>query len=461
MDYVTKWCGHAHASRPIVGAGGWALAAFLAFGAGWGPAYAQAPSASQVLDSLVARALAANPQLAAASARVAAANARIGPAGARPDPMLMAGVQNFPIADPGFADFMTMRMVGVEQTVPYRGKLAARTNAARAYARAEELRAEAERRRIIREVHEAFSDLVEARLLLSNMEHQQRLLSGLLPAADGQYASGTSDLRGALLVRQEAAAIAADAATVSEDARAALARLNAALDQRSNAQLLETGFPAGVLRMAGADSTSQAPIVPMALGERVPGSGLLTDETLQLRAVEHNAALRAHAATIDAQAAELTWARRAHLPDVTVGLSYAHRSGFTDMVTATVSVPLAIQRSRVQDAQVAEAQAELVAREAEHNAGANAVRAGVARLVAEIERERTQIALLRGAMLPLNRAAAEAAVAGFSAGRAELAVVLAAYRTQFRSEYQVIRAVGNVARALAALEELVGTEVTQ
>src|SRR5688572_27635510 len=73
------------------------------------------------LDSVVRLATETSPAVRAALARVEAARARIGAAGARPDPMLMAGVQNFPVSEPGFRDFMTMKMVGLEQTLPYPG----------------------------------------------------------------------------------------------------------------------------------------------------------------------------------------------------------------------------------------------------------------------------------------------------------------------------------------------------
>ena len=82
------------------------------------------------LDSLIAAARKASPALRAARARVEAARSRIAPAGARPDPMLMAGIQNFPVTEPGFTDFMTMKMVGVGQTIPFPGKLPLRTRAA-------------------------------------------------------------------------------------------------------------------------------------------------------------------------------------------------------------------------------------------------------------------------------------------------------------------------------------------
>ncbi|MBA2671005.1 MAG: hypothetical protein H0U67_11595, partial [Gemmatimonadetes bacterium] len=61
------------------------------------------------LDSLVTHAIAVHPRVRAAMERIAAARAAIGPAGALPDPMLAVGISNFPVSEPGFEDFMTMK----------------------------------------------------------------------------------------------------------------------------------------------------------------------------------------------------------------------------------------------------------------------------------------------------------------------------------------------------------------
>jgi len=422
-------------------------------------AHAQERDAARTLDSLVARAIVVHPQIAVAEARAAAARARIGPAGSRPDPMLMAGLQNFPVSDPGFADFMTMKMVGVEQVFPYRGKRALRTAVARTDARAAELSLEADRRQIARQVREAYYDVVEARLVLENLARQQSLLSDLVPAADVQYASGDGDLRKALIVRQEAAAIAVEAASARENERAALARLNSALDQPSDADLsAAAAFPFRVLRAAGADAGGGG-VAPATLGDRIPDSPLLPLDSIQHLAVSHNAMLQAHEATIDAQRADVALAQRAHLPDIGLSVGYAHRSGFTDMVTATVSVPLPVQRGRVQNQQVAEARAELLAREAEHHAVGTAIRAEVARLVAELESQRTQLALLNSVVLPLDRATVDVTVAAFRAGRADLSSVLSGYGALFRTETKTVQAIARVGRTLAMLEEMTGMEV--
>lgn len=83
------------------------------------------------LGDLLRLADSVSPSILAARARVGAARARVGPAAAWPDPMLMAGIQNLPLGKmnssgtsmsslPG--DDMTMKMIGVSQTIPYPGK---------------------------------------------------------------------------------------------------------------------------------------------------------------------------------------------------------------------------------------------------------------------------------------------------------------------------------------------------
>ncbi|HSU97522.1 MAG TPA: TolC family protein, partial [Gemmatimonadaceae bacterium] len=89
-----------------------------------------ADSDAATLDSLLALARTRNPAVRAAESRVVEAHATIGPAGARPDPMLMAGVLDFPYGKVGYTDNFTMNMLRVTQTFPYPGKLSLATRAA-------------------------------------------------------------------------------------------------------------------------------------------------------------------------------------------------------------------------------------------------------------------------------------------------------------------------------------------
>jgi outer membrane protein, heavy metal efflux system len=165
------------------------------------------------LDSLVARAVASSPALRAARARVDAARMRVGPAGARPDAMLMAGVQNFPVTDPGFADFMTMKMIGVGQTLPFPGKLSLRTRAAEYEVAAASARLDEARLTVAREVRSAYYDLVFADRAFDIVRRNQEMLAALVPVSEAQYSSGTGTQADVLRLRVEAARLA-DEATV-------------------------------------------------------------------------------------------------------------------------------------------------------------------------------------------------------------------------------------------------------
>ena len=100
-----------------------------------------------------------SPGIRAARDRVEAARAAVGPAGALPDPMLAVGITNLPVSDPGFSDFMTMKMVGIGQTLPYPGKLALRRRAATAEIGAADADLAAARLKVEAEVKQAYYEL--------------------------------------------------------------------------------------------------------------------------------------------------------------------------------------------------------------------------------------------------------------------------------------------------------------
>lgn len=315
-------------------------------------------------DSLVALALALNPRIRAVDAQAAAARARIAPAGARPDPMLMAGIQNLPLGrDPGAMpgpDPMTMKMVGVSQTIPYPGKTSLRTRIARA--EAADARATAVRPEVKRDVLGAYYDLVAARMLLGIVGRQQDVAAGILPATEARYVSGSAAQADVLKARNEAAALVQERNALTQEERAALARLNGALDQPSNAPVKADSLPPSVM-----------------------GATLLPSlDSLQSLAQTANPRLVERRAMIAAQMARAELARRGPLPDFDVSIQYGQRDRLPDMITALISVPVPIQRGRKQDAEVKAATLDVSAAEAELRVEENAVRSEVARLRASL-----------------------------------------------------------------------------
>jgi outer membrane protein TolC len=183
-------------------------------------------------------------------------------------------------------------------------------------------------------------------------------------------------------------------------------------------------------------------------------------DSLQALALQTNPRLTERRAMVAVQAAQTALAAREHLPDFDVTLQYGQRDRLPDMITAMISVPIPVQRARKQSGIARGARFDLAAAEAELRAEENAVRSEIARAYALSERYRANLALLERAILPQSRATFASASATYQAGRGELLGVLDAMRAQFATEMMYVRALADFAKSLAALETLVGREVT-
>jgi outer membrane protein TolC len=426
-----------------------------------GPLAAQlaAPDGGASLDSLVAQAIAVSPAIQAAAARVKAAEMRIGPAGARPDPMFMAGIQNFPVSEPGFADFMTMKMVGIAQTFPFPGKLSLQRRAAEDEVAVAQAMLEAARLDVAAEVRKAYYELAFADRALDIVRRNQAVLLNLATVSEARYTTGTGTQADVLRVRTEAANLGNSASALEEQRRAARARRNAVLDRPSDTPVMAPVIPAPIVRAAVADSSAHVHFLSDGLGARAAGSPLLPLDSLQVIAAAHSPLLKEHVARIAAQRARLNLAQKAYLPDFSVSLSYGQRHGFTDMVSALVSIPVPLQKGRKQDAEVAEAVADLAALEAQYHEKVNTLNAEVATQVSDLERARTALALFKRSILPQAQASLASSAASYQVGRLDFSAVMDAQASVFNSETAYYRSLTDFAASLAELERTVGAGV--
>ena len=435
------------------------------------PISAGAADSSQ-LDALVARALAINPALTAARARLEAARRRVAPAAALPDPMLTAGIQNLPLGrGPGMSsgggplsargvDPMTMRVIGVGQTIPYPGKLALRRSVAERDVEGTRAALETAQRQTERDVKDAWYELAFVDQALSIVGRNRDVLAGFIKVTEARYVVGTAGQEDVLKARVEATRLAGTAVTLTEQRRAALARLNALLSRPSDTPVERATIPPAVARAAVPASAGEIRFASAALGARAADSPLPSLAALQAAAVQASPEIREHEAMIAAQAARIELARKDVLPDFDLSLQYGQRGGgLPDMMSATVSVPLPVFKGRKQDQLVAEASAQLAALHAEHAAKVNAINAEVARLVSELERSRAQLALYVKALLPQARATLTSATASYQVGRVEFLTVLDDQATVFNYETEYFRALSDFARNLAELERVVGKEI--
>jgi outer membrane protein TolC len=463
-------------SRRAMGAALLVAAVLLGFTADVARAQQQGPGSmagAASLDSLVARALEANPRIRAARDRVDAARARRGPAGLLPDPMLAVGIQNLPLgrdqtgtatdvasmARRDLPDMMTMRMVAIGQTIPFPGKLGLRQRAAGHQVTSAEAMLTATQREIERAVKEVYYELAFLDRSFEILERNQQVLVNLIRTTESRYTVGVGAQTDVLKARVEAARLAEEAVALEEERGAALARLNALLDRASDMPIDLPRVPERIARAAVADSATRVRFTSAMLGARAADSPVPPLAALQDAAVTNNPELLAHEATIRAQAARVELARKEHLPDFDVSLSYGQRNQRPDMITAMISVPIQWRKGRKQDQYVTEATAELSALEAEHQDRVNALRARVAELHADLERARAQLALFVKAILPQASTLLSSATASFQVGRVDFLTVLDNQSTLYSYETGYFRALSDFATKLAALEAVIGKEM--
>lgn len=419
------------------------------------------------LDALLGRADSVNPSILAARQRLIAARARIGPESTLPDPMLMAGIQNLPLSrdpvgsmgDSRPGDPMTMKMLGISQTIPYPGKLGLRRATAENEAQAAAAELRETRLGVERTVKSQYSELFYLDKAIEIVEQNRGVLADVIQVTEAHYAAGTGGQQDVLKARVDAARLGETASEFLEQRRAAVAELNAALDRPSDTPLARATIPERITDAAIARDPSQVRFASQNLGARVAGSPIPPLAELQELAVKQSPVLRQTQAKLQAQTARVALARKGSLPDVDFSIQYGQRNYRPDMISAEVSIPIPVHRGGRQSQEIVEASAELSAMEADKRAQINSVRSQVAKIVSDLERERTELALYAKAILPQGSAAATASLASYQAGKTELLTVLDNQNTLFTYQTAYYRALADFAKSLAELEQVVGGEV--
>ena len=228
-------------------------------------------------------------------------------------------------------------------------------------------------------------------------------------------------------------------------------------DQSAWAQLHQCLYP---MALAAVDAdASQIRFTAQTLGAPAEGSPIPPVSELQELALSHNPGLRESQAMIQAQVARVALAQKDFRPDFELSLQYGQRDYRPGMITALISVPLPVHRGSKQGQELAEARSELSAMEADRRAKINSVRSEVVRLVSDLERERTQLALYVKAILPQGAAAATASLASYQSGTSDLLSVLTNQNTVFTYQTAYYRTLADFAKSLAELEQVVGSEI--
>ncbi len=406
-------------------------AAAAACALAWG-ACSAAPSLD--LAALLAEADTSSPAILAAKARVRAASAEIPRAGSPPDPVLALGVTNASLDRLTFGSSeMSNATVSWSQEVPWPGKLARAADVARAATRAAETSVEEARARVRAGVESAYVRILRIDRTSALLDDGRALLGIARQAARARYESGDGALADVLKAGAAASRLDAESVALHGERAATVAELAALLGRTSDEGL-------------GGETVEPATTIPPVA-------------VLEAAALERSPAIRASRAAADREAARLEAARRDEKPDLLWNAAYGWRNGLDPLIGGGVGIRLPVRRDARQRQEVARVEAEGEAARSEASAASAEVLGRVRAYAAHAAHTARHVRLLRESVLVQDRAAFDASLAAFAAGRAPFAGVLDDVRAlvddRKAAEEQQEDFLGN----LVALEGLTGLEL--
>ena len=346
----------------------------------------------------------------------------------RPDPVAKIGLENVPVnGSEAFSlqqDFMTMRSIGIMQEITRPSKLRARAAESEQAVRL----AEARKAQALVEVRR---DSALAWLARYYAEATQRTVTEQVEAARLEVAATESAYRGG---RGTAADVLEAREVVAEFEDQALEASRAA--SASRIALARWVGDAADRRLAGEPTIDTIPLHKHALDSQL-------QDHPEVVALERREELARAGAEV---------ARAERHPDWSVEFIYSARgTGYSNMATLELTVPLQIRRAYRQDPKLAAKLAEASQAKAEREDMLREHTADVAAAIDAWESTRERRNRYRTTIIPLAADRTVAARAAYQGGRASLTDLLSAHRAEIDARLKALELEATAARLWAQL----------
>jgi len=317
-------------------------------------------------------------------------------AGRLPDPTLNVGIENLPVTGPDrlstTADSMTMKRIGISQEWLSSGKRAARSAAAEATVQRESIQVQTALAQTRLQTALAYVDAFyasEALKLTTLMEHHAH---EELEAARGRLASSTSGSQEVLALTAARGSADDESAQVRQEQSAALVTL-----QRWTGVRSEELVPPPALQPPAEEEYVAAHPSVLALSREIEVARRQADVTASERS-----------------------------PNWSWGVSYGQRTGYSDMVSFGVSIPIPLSPSERQDRDTAAKLALADKAEAELAEATRVASAEYRALASDSERLEERIERYRLAVLTPARQRIAAATAAYASNQSSLVTLFEA-----------------------------------
>jgi cobalt-zinc-cadmium efflux system outer membrane protein len=395
------------------------------------------------LEEAVSTAVQGNPGLAEMQARADAMAAIPSQAGSLADPTVSFTALNFPV-DTFSADQepMTQLAFGIEQSLPFPGKLALKERAAAFDADAAASNVDEARLRLIFNVKQTWWQIFYLDRALETVSRNQDLLRQFVQIARTKYTVGEGLQQEVLLAQVELSRLLDRQVQLQGMRREQAARLNALLDRRAG--------------------------TPVVLPEQVNEAlvGLRPEAILYTRAEASRPLLEQRRQEVEAARTRRDFAQRDRYPDFSLGAAYGFRQGENpdgssrpDFASLRLGMSLPLYAGRKQDKAVDQRTSELLQKQYALQDEWNKVQAEIAAAVADYRRASEQVQLFKTGIIPQARQTVASMLSGYQVNKVDFLNLVRSQVTLYDYETQYWKSFSEARQALARLTAAVGAEV--
>jgi outer membrane protein TolC len=409
-----------------------------------GIAQAAEPASPETLSSLVATALANNPELKSTEARWRIFSSKARQAGALDDPMVMFKLQNMLARDPFVFDKdpQSAKVIGISQQLPFWGKRAIRQEIAGHEAESYRWAIEERKLELARMVKETWYQIYGVDKSLEIVDKNLKVLDDIRTIAESKYSVGQGAQQDIYKAGVEKSKMLDMQITLQQQRKSLEANLN---------YLLFRPEPTPV----GTIPDFELPAIE------------LSAVKLQETALDRRPQVKSLNSLASKGDAGRRLAQKEYWPDFNLSFEYMFKERVaTEMVNdpgynmfslgLTFNLPL--QRERRQ-AMVVEASSETTMAREELNSLKNSIGFAINDSLAQMERRRKLVELYRGGIIPQAEQALESAIISYRVNKVDFLTLLDGRMSLFTFERELYDSKAEYMMQLARLEAAVGTDL--
>ena len=400
---------------------------------------------AEQLPSLVAAAVANNPELKASESRWQMFASRVKQAGALDDPMVMFKIQNTPAREPLVfnKDTQSAKVIGISQQLPFWGKRSLRKEVARQEAESYKWAVEERKLELTRMVKENYYQLWAVDKELAIVEKNLKLLSDVLAVTELKYSIGQGVQPDIFKAGLEKSKMIAMQINLQQQRKSLEANMNYLLGRAGN-----------------------TPVGPVA--EFILPKVSLSSEQLNAIALEQRPQIKSLANLVNKAEASLRLAKKEFYPDFNFSLEYMFRDPVStematdpgdNMVSLGVTFNIPFQQEKRREMRAESAFERTMATE-ELNALKNSISSTINETLAQLERRRKLTELYKSGIIPEAEQSLESSLISYRVSKVDFLTLLDSRMNLFTYERELYESQAEYMMKLAQLEAAIGTDPT-